>query len=383
MSKDEISRRELLKILAAGAATAGVMSGCTHPKESQVNKTASTSQGNPILGMMPLPQTGPWPTQDPFLFCVHHNDQYPAGTEACGPQASLAGRQIGQDFSALNGWSMYHGSTVPGFPRHPHRGFETITVVDHGIIDHSDSLGAAARYGDGDVQWLTAGNGINHAEMFPLLEQEQPNPMDFFQIWLNLPAKNKRVAPHFSMFWDNDIPVVRHEGANGKVTTVRVVAGQYESAKPLNPPPNSWAATDESHVALWTIELDPEATWTLPAAPAQANRNLYLIGSQPISIAQQSFSDRIRLSLHPEASVQIENGPQKSRLLLLQGKPIGEPVVQHGPFVMNTREEIVEAIHDYQRDQFGGWPWPNSDPIHGRSQGRFARHADQKTEKPG
>ena len=130
MSKDEISRRELLKILAAGAATAGIISGCKDPQEAIVNDAASTFHGNPILGITPLPQSGPWPTQDPFLFCVHHNDRYPAGTEQCGPAASLAGRQIGQDFANLDGWNMYHGQTVPGFPRHPHRGFETVTVVD-------------------------------------------------------------------------------------------------------------------------------------------------------------------------------------------------------------------------------------------------------------
>ena len=110
----------------------------------------------------------PWPTHDPFLFCVHHDDPYPAGNERLGPAASLAGRNLGQDFEGKDGWRMYHGEVVPGFPQHPHRGFETVTVVRRGLLDHSDSLGATARYGDGDVQWLTAGGGIVHAEMFPL-----------------------------------------------------------------------------------------------------------------------------------------------------------------------------------------------------------------------
>ena len=94
------------------------------------------------------------------------------------------GRRIGQDFSGKDGWSAYHGQTVPGFPRHPHRGFETITIVRDGLIDHSDSLGGVARYGAGDVQWLTAGNGICHAEMFPLVETDKPNPTDFFRFGL-------------------------------------------------------------------------------------------------------------------------------------------------------------------------------------------------------
>ena len=137
----------------------------------------------------------PWQTFDPFLFCVHHLDLYPAGNEAMGPAASLAGREIGMDFEGKDGWRMYHGDVVPGFPRHPHRGFETVTLVRRGFIDHSDSLGATARFGQGDVQWMTAGRGIVHAEMFPLREREAGNPAELFQIWLNLPRADKMVDP--------------------------------------------------------------------------------------------------------------------------------------------------------------------------------------------
>src|SRR3954465_14017261 len=144
----------------------------------------------------------PWVTEDPFLFCVYHLDQYPAGNAQLGPQASLAGRNLGQDFEVKDGFRMYHGRTVPGFPQHPHRGFETVTVVRRGLLDHADSLGAAARFGGGDVQWLTAGKGILHAEMFPLLKDEAPNPLELFQIWLNLPRRSKLVQPHFSMLWN-------------------------------------------------------------------------------------------------------------------------------------------------------------------------------------
>ncbi len=105
-----------------------------------------------------------WQTSDPFLFCVHHDDAYPAGDERMGPAASLAGRDIGQDFEGKDGWRMYHGDVVPGFPQHPHRGFETVTIVRRGLIDHSDSLGAVARFGHGDVQWLTTGKGVVHSE---------------------------------------------------------------------------------------------------------------------------------------------------------------------------------------------------------------------------
>src|SRR5580658_7852986 len=135
-----------------------------------------------ILATAPLGM--PWPTPDPFLFCVHHDDHYPAGNGSFGPAASLVGRQLGSDFAGVDGWRMYHGRTVPGFPQHPHRGFETVTIVRSGLIDHSDSLGATARFGHGDVQWLTAGKGISHCEMFPLVNTSEPNPAELFQIWL-------------------------------------------------------------------------------------------------------------------------------------------------------------------------------------------------------
>ena len=100
---------------------------------------------NPIWSIQPLGQQRP--TLDPFLFCAHHDDAYPAANADMSPKASLAGRDIGQDFSRKDGWSMYHGQSVPGFPAHPHRGFETVTIVRKGLIDHSDSLGATARFG--------------------------------------------------------------------------------------------------------------------------------------------------------------------------------------------------------------------------------------------
>ena len=134
-----------------------------------------------------------WETNNPFLFCVHHLDHYPKGSEELGPAASLAGRDLGQDFTIKDGWRMYHGTKIPGFPVHPHRGFETVTVVLNGYVDHADSMGAAGRYGNGDVQWMTAGGGMQHAEMFPLLKTDAENPLELFQIWLNLPAKSKFV----------------------------------------------------------------------------------------------------------------------------------------------------------------------------------------------
>src|ERR1700712_1751470 len=137
---------------------------------------------DPVLQTVPL---GPqWPTIDPFLFCAHHLDHYPAGNEKLGPAVPIDDRrEMGSDFAGIDGWNMYHGQVVPGFPQHPHRGFETVTFVRRGLIDHADSLGAAARFGRGDVQWLTAGAGVVHSEMFPLLDRSGPNPLELFPIW--------------------------------------------------------------------------------------------------------------------------------------------------------------------------------------------------------
>lgn len=329
-----------------------------------------------------MPLSFQWPTQDPFLFCVHHDDAYPQGNDALGPNASLAGRSIGQDFAGKDGWRMYHGAVVPGFPQHPHRGFETVTIARRGYIDHSDSLGAAARFGQGDVQWLTAGKGIVHAEMFPLLRKDADNPVELFQIWVNLPAASKMVDPYFSMLWSGDVPNVNFTDAQGRKTTVTVVAGALGDVKPPAPPPNSWASEPDVDFAIWCIKLEAGATWTLPAANEEIARTLYFFDGKSLTVADATATSPTGFVLAGEAAVELRAGETAVECLLLQAKPIGEPVAQHGPFVMNTREEIQQAFQDYQRTRFGGWPWPKDDPDHGRERGRFARHADGRVEEP-
>jgi quercetin 2,3-dioxygenase len=221
-----------------------------------------------------------WETIDPFLFCVHHLDDYPKGNEQMGPDASLSGRNLGQDFTIKDGWRMYHGSEIPGFPSHPHRGFETVTVVLNGFVDHSDSHGAAGRYGNGDVQWMTAGAGLQHCEMFPLLNKDKGNPLELFQIWINLPKERKFAPPHFKMLWAEDIPVVRTKDNTGKLTEVIVVAGKLGEVIAPAPAPDSWAAEPENEVAIWKIKMEKGASWVLPSASLQVQRTLYFIKVQ-------------------------------------------------------------------------------------------------------
>ena len=324
----------------------------------------------------------PWVTSDPFLFCVHHDDAYPAGNERLGPQASLEGRALGQDFEGKDGWRMYHGRVVPGFPQHPHRGFETVTIMRRGYIDHSDSLGATARFGRGDVQWLTAGGGIVHSEMFPLLEPEQPNPLELFQIWLNLPAKDKLVEPHFTMLWDEQLPRVRSVDAAGRASEVTVIAGELDGRRAPAPPPHSWASRADADVAIWSIGLEARAGFRLPrAAGADTLRTLYFFRGDTLVIGGERVSAHAAVAVNAEVDIALEAGEEPVEILLLQGRPIAEPVTQYGPFVMNTRAEIERAIQDYQRTRFGGWPWSDDAPVHAREEGRFAKHADGRVER--
>jgi redox-sensitive bicupin YhaK (pirin superfamily) len=332
---------------------------------------------SPVLQTVPLGFQ--WPTIDPFLFCVHHLDQYPVGNSELGPDASLDGRSIGHDFEGVDGWRMYHGSVVPGFPQHPHRGFETITFVRQGLVDHADSLGAAARYGRGDVQWMTAGSGIVHAEMFPLLDRDEPNTLELFQIWLNLPAVDKMVEPYFTMLWGDDIP--RHT-VDGSLAEVTVIAGAVGGHRPPAPPPNSWGSSAESDLAIWHVRLDAGGRWTMPPASADDTiRTVYAFAGGSLLLDGHAVEASTGAVVECDRDVELGADGDPVECLVLQARPIGEPVAQHGPFVMNTRAEIEQAFADYRRTGFGGWPWPAADPTHGPDGARFARHADGRIER--
>ena len=331
-----------------------------------------------IINTTPLGFT--WETKDPFLFCVHHLDKYPRGNEQMGPDASLAGRNIGQDFSPKDGWRMYHGETVPGFPMHPHRGFETVTVVLEGVVDHSDSHGASGRYGHGDVQWMTAGKGLQHAEMFPLVNQEKENPLHLFQIWLNLPKSKKFAEPHFKMLWATDIPKLKSNDDQGKSTEITVIAGRIGDTSAPLPAPDSWAANPDNEVAIWIIKMAPGAKWVLPPASQPVNRTLFFYKGSSLNLSGSDILSNLAVELLADENVLLKNGEDEAHFLILQGRPISEPVVQYGPFVMNTQSEIQDAFTDYRKTQFGGWPWKRNDPIHSDAKGKFAKFANGEEE---
>lgn len=328
-----------------------------------------------------LPLGFPWQTQDPFLFCVFHEDFFPKGNKDFGPDESLAGRNLGNDFTIKNGYRMYHGTTVPGFPGHPHRGFETITVVKKGLCDHADSLGAAGRYGNGDVQWMTAGKGVQHSEMFPCLYMDKENPLELFQIWLNLPHSKKMVEGHIKMLWREDLQTFHGADSNGNKIEVEVIAGDYQTAKAIAPAPDSWAANNENRVAVWKITLAPNAVWQIPQDEKEVNRTLFFYKGKTIEMDGNELEVNKAIELYANTKCEVKNGEEEACFLLLQGKPLNEPVLQHGPFVMSNEAEIRQTIMDYQRTQFGGWPWPKYEMVHPRQQGRFVKHANGEVEE--
>jgi redox-sensitive bicupin YhaK (pirin superfamily) len=224
--------------------------------------------------------------------------------------------------------------------------------------------------------------------MFPLLDDSAPNPAELFQIWLNLPGRLKMAAPHFKMLWGEQIPGATAQDSEGRSTLLTAVAGRLQQGttdlQPPAPPPDSWASQAGSGVAIWTMKMEPGARWTLPAADTPGvRRMLYIFEGAGLQLAGKAVRSRVALELNSSLPVDIVNGSATTECLLLQGRPIAEPVASYGPFVMNTRAEIEQTFRDYEKNQFGGWPWGDSAPVHGRPAQRFAKQPDGTEERRG
>ena len=230
---------------------------------------------------------------------------------------------------------------LAGFPDHPHRGFETVTYMLAGHMEHRDHMGNRGDLAAGSVQWMTAGRGIIHSEM----PRQEQGLMWGFQLWVNLPAKDKLCPPRYQDIPPEAVPEVALAGGAG---TVRVVAGSYAGTAGAV----SGIATDPLYLDL---RLEPNAEISVPVA--LGHRALaYVYGGQ----ASLGTEAGTRLTtaqlgvLDDGDSLRIRSGDDGARLLLIAGKPLDEPIVRHGPFVMNTREEIVQAVRDYQSGRLLG-----------------------------
>ena len=228
-----------------------------------------------------------------------------------------------------------------GVGQHPHRGFETVTIVYDGEVEHRDSTGAGGVIGPGDVQWMTAGSGIVHEEFHSSKYAKAGGPFEMAQLWVNLPKKDKMAKPGYQGITDAQIPAVALPDGAGKV---RVIAGTFGDAKgPARTftPMNVWDVRLESGK---TADLSQEEGWTVQvvvmAGAVKLNGDTVVRAKQMATLATAG------------SGVTIE-ALQGAKLLLLAGQPIDEPVVGYGPFVMNTREEIMQAVEDFNSGRFG------------------------------
>jgi hypothetical protein len=226
---------------------------------------------------------------------------------------------------------------IAGFPDHPHRGFETVTYMIAGRMRHRDSAGHEGLLQNGGVQWMTAGRGVVHSE----LPEQEEGRMEGFQLWLNLPAKDKMRAPWYRDFQASDIPeVTTPEGVK-----VRVIAGESHGVK--------GAMQREVTEPLYLdLELPAGATFSQPL-PADHNAFVYVFrGALEIEGTEVPVQRMAILRNAPDADRVVLRAKEATRALVIAGKPLGEPIAQYGPFVMNDQAEIVKAIQDYQAGLF-------------------------------
>lgn len=230
---------------------------------------------------------------------------------------------------------------IGGFPDHPHRGFETVTYMLNGLMRHEDSTGAGGTLGPGSVQWMTAGRGIVHSEM----PQQEEGLMRGFQLWVNLPATDKMCAPRYQNIEPAEIPEV--EGKDG--VRIRVIAGEVDGT----PGAVSGIAVEPTYL---DILLPPNASHSQPVASGHAA--ICYVFEGEVSIAASDDGPAIEVPHHTLAilsdgeGVRLSAGAEGGQALLIAGKPLGEPVVRYGPFVMNSREEIQQAIDDFRAGRF-------------------------------
>jgi len=229
---------------------------------------------------------------------------------------------------------------LAGFPAHPHRGFETVTYMLDGHMRHEDSEGNRGDLGPGDVQWMTAARGIIHSEM----PQQTEGRMRGFQLWLNLPAKEKMLPAAYRDIPARDIPVVALAGGG----TVKVIAGAFTSGDATVTGPVAARTTEPMFL---DIRLPAGGCVELPLPPAHAAFLYAFDGSVAVGAEARGLPPRAAGLLSAGDLLSLEAGTGGAGVLLLAGKPLREPVVQYGPFVMNTRQEIEQAVLDYQRGE--------------------------------
>jgi len=228
-----------------------------------------------------------------------------------------------------------------GVGQHPHRGFETVTIVYQGEVDHRDSTGAGGHIGPGDVQWMTAAGGILHEEFHSDAFTRQGGALEMVQLWVNLPARDKMSPPGYQTLLDRDIPVVSLPDEAGQV---RVIAGEFDGRR--------GPARTHTPIDVWDVRLRQQGTATFELPEGRTLALAVLHGTVQVNGTDIVREGQLVQLAREGSQVQIEANNEVT-LLLLSGEPIDEPIVGHGPFVMNSQAEIRQAIDDFNHGRFG------------------------------
>ena len=228
-----------------------------------------------------------------------------------------------------------------GVGQHPHRGFETVTIVYEGEVEHRDSTGNGGVIGPGDVQWMTAGSGILHEEFHSTGFGQRGGPFEMVQLWVNLPKKDKMTAPGYQGIVDAQIPAVTLPDGAG---TVRVIAGAFDG--------NAGPAHTFSPMNVWDVRLAAGKSVELPQAEGWTTLLVVLDGTVMVN-GESVLREKQMATFSTEGTGVVIEANNDAKLLLLAGQPIDEPVVGYGPFVMNSQQEIIQAIADFNSGKFG------------------------------
>jgi redox-sensitive bicupin YhaK (pirin superfamily) len=230
-----------------------------------------------------------------------------------------------------------------GVGEHPHRGFETVTFAYAGEVEHRDSAGGGGKIESGDVQWMTAGSGLVHEEKFSRVFSEMGGEFEMVQLWVNLPKTKKMMAPRYQALQGGQFPKLKF----GQTATGRLIAGELT----LEGQTHQGPALTNSPMLVMDLRAEQDGVMEFPVS--STSNTLLLLRKGKLRIGEQQVPEKSLAVLSLKASqvgLELSGG---SELLVLSGEPLGEPVFAHGPFVMNTREEIVEAIEDYQAGRMG------------------------------
>ncbi len=246
------------------------------------------------------------------------------------------------DYAAPYEFSPNEARSPRGVGQHPHKGFETVTIAYHGEVAHRDSSGGGGIIYEGDVQWMTAGSGIIHEEFHSENFSKKGGLFEMVQLWVNLPAKDKNTPPRYQHLAKAGIPVVELPDEAGRL---RLIAGEYKGEK--------GAADTFTEMNVWDIVLNAGKKAVLEIPEAHNLSMVVLRGNVTLNGKEQAGAEQLVGFEKSGGNVHIEAGSEEVKILLLSGVPIDEPVVGYGPFVMNTAEEIRQAISDFKSGKFG------------------------------